>query len=301
MKQPRILILANPISGMGRGLRIAQEVAGSASAAGIHTTIYTQHPSTLPLDLLAPAPTVIVVGGDGTLRSAVDRLLQLLPDPQPLPHALIIPLGTANLMAHHLNCMWSNDPIGPQVIQAILGDSHRHIDLASANGTAMLAIAGAGFDAQVVHNLAATRNGPITHANWLLPTVRGLLGYRFPPITVTLDGHTILAETPAIAFVGNIAEYGAGFSVTPTARPDDHLLDVCVLPCDAWQQVIELGILCANQQQVTSDRALYRRAQRVEITSPTPVPVQIDGDEAGFTPLAIHLLPRQLTFIVPVS
>ncbi len=301
MQQRSILILANPISGMGRGLRIAREVAGSASAADIRAAIYTQHPSTLPPDLLASAPTVIVVGGDGTLRCVVDRLLQVIPDPQPLPHVAIIPLGTANLMAHHLECMWGKGPIGPQVIQAILGGFHRHIDLASANGTAMLAIAGAGFDAQVVHNLATIRRGPITHASWLLPTLRGLFGYRFPPITVALDGHTVLADTPAIAFVGNIPEYGAGFSVTPAARPDDRLLDVCLLPCDSWQRVIELGILCANQHQVTSDHALYRRAKRVKITSPTPVPVQIDGDEAGFTSLSIDLLPRQLTFIVPGS
>jgi diacylglycerol kinase (ATP) len=299
--QQRILIIANPVSGMGRGVRIAREVVASARAAGIHASIYSEHPGTLSVDLLASCTTVIVAGGDGTLRCVVDRMLQLLPEPHPLPAMLVIPLGTANLMARHLGCMWANGPIVPQIIQAILAGNHRHIDLASANGTAMLAIAGAGFDAQVVHNLAAARTGPITYANWLLPTLRSLLSYRFPPITVTLEGHTILAGTPAIAFVGNIPEYGAGFSVTPTARPDDQLLDVCVLPCDCWQQVIELGILCGNRHQLHSDRALYRRARHVEITSPARVPVQVDGDAAAFTPLTICLLPRQLTFIVADS
>lgn len=296
-----ILILANPISGMGRGLRIADELVRAASAAGIRATIYTQHPCTLPAELLDSASDVVIVGGDGTLRCVVDRLIELCPQPKALPEVALVPLGTANLMAHHLGCMRTGSPIGPQVVQAIVAGRRRRIDLATANGKVMLSVAGVGFDAKVVHELAAVRNGPITYANYILPIMRSLVGYRFAPLSVTLDGRAVLTETPAIAFVGNIREYGTGFSVTPAARPDDGLLDACILPCATWQQVIELGLLCGSQLQVSSDRAIYRRAKKIQITSPAQVPVQVDGDEAGFTPLAVDLLPRQLTFIVSGS
>lgn len=305
MKQSDILIFANPISGMGRGLRIAEELVVAASAAGMRATVCTQHPCTLPAALLASASDVVIVGGDGTLRCVVDRLIELCPQPMPLPEVALVPLGTANLMAHHLGCMWPRGtggmrgPIGPQVLRAIVAGRRRRIDLASANGKVMLSVAGAGFDAKVVHELAAVRKGPITYADWVLPTVRSLLAYKFAPLSVALDGRAVLSDTPAIAFIGNIPEYGTGFSVTPAAKPDDGLLDVCILPCASWQQVIELGVLCGSQLQVSSDRTIYRRARKVEITSAAQVPVQVDGDAAGFTPLTVDLLPRQLTFIVP--
>ena len=286
---------------MGRGLRIAAELVAAASAAGMRATACTQHPSTLPAELLASASDVVIVGGDGTLRCVVDRLIELCPQPKALPEVALVPLGTANLMAHHLGCMWTGKPIGPQVVRAITSGRRRRIDLATANGQVMLSVAGAGFDAKVVHELAAVRKGPITYADYILPIVRSLLGYKFAPLSVALDGRSVLTNTPAIAFIGNIREYGTGFSVTPAARSDDGLLDVCILPCASWQQVIELGILCGSQLQVSSERSIYRRAKKVEITSPLQVPVQVDGDAAGFTPLAVDLLPRQLTFIVPAT
>lgn len=299
MAATEVLILANPISGQGRGVRIAHDLVAAATSASVRATIFTDHPSTLPADRVPIGTTVVVVGGDGTLRSVIDRLITLFPDPHPLPNVAIVPLGTANLMAHHLGCMWKSQHIGQQVIAAILAGRRKPIDLASVNGKAMLSVSGAGFDARVVHELAACRTGPITYADWLLPAFRSILGYRFPPITVSLDGQPVLKDRPAIAFIGNIPEYGIGFSVTPAARPDDGLLDVCILPCESWQQVMELGVLCGSRNQVSSERAIYQRARHIEIASPAEVPIQIDGDEAGFTPLSVDLLPRQLTFIVP--
>ena len=43
----------------------------------------------------------------------------------------------------------------------------------------------------------------------------------------------------------------------------------------------------------------YLKAKHVRIESPAPVPVQLDGDEAGHTPLEIDLLPVRVPFIVP--
>lgn len=296
-----ILVFANPTSGVGRGLSIARSVTEAAQSMGYNARLYLEHPASLPEDWIPedPASVAVVVGGDGTLRSVAQRLLRSASPTRPMPQMLTIPLGTANLVAKHLHSTWKHNQIAREVIHAIRAGQHRKLDIATANGEPMLAVGGVGFDAQVVHHLAFNRRGPITHADYVVPAAISLAGYRFHPLTVTIDSQVVLKDTQAIAFVGNIPEYGAGFAVTPTARSDDGELDVCILPCRNWQELFELGCICGTGQQVTSERVIYRRAKRVEISSGTPVPVQIDGDESGFTPVVFALLDQQLRFIVP--
>lgn len=293
-----ILIFANPISGMGQGVRIAQSLCSAARSAGHQVNEFFALPASAPESLFPDAANGIIVciGGDGTLRSIVERLLAT---GRPIAPIVLIPLGTANLVAANLHCKWPPEQIGKAVLSAIAANQHRPMDVASVNGHAMLAVAGVGFDAQVVHDLCSRRRGPITYADYFLPTVRSIAGYQFPPISVTLDGVHLITNTPAIAFIGNIPEYGAGFSVTPMARADDGLLDLCLLPCNSWQDLFELGTICGMGMHVNHDRAIYRQGKHIEIVSAHRVPIQVDGDESGFLPAAVNLLPRQLTFIVP--
>jgi diacylglycerol kinase family enzyme len=43
----------------------------------------------------------------------------------------------------------------------------------------------------------------------------------------------------------------------------------------------------------------YTKGKRVRVESSEPIPVQLDGDAAGHTPLVIHLLRSRVPFIVP--
>jgi diacylglycerol kinase family enzyme len=304
-KRPRnILIFANPISGSGRGLRIADGLAGAARAAGHQVAVYLSHPSQAPAEVIPAGrdAVVVAIGGDGTLRCVVERLLAASsehPAHAAVPPIVTVPLGTANLVATHLGCKWKRGHIGDQIMHAISADHRRPFDVTAVDGKAMLAVLGVGFDAHVVHDLCARRKGPITYADYALPVVRSILAYRFPPISIRVDGKPAVTDTQAIAFVGNIPEYGGGFSVTPKAKSNDRLLDVCILPCRNWQHLFELGAICGVGLHIGTERAIYHRGKHVEISASERVPVQIDGDEGGFTPVTLDLLPRQLTFIVP--
>ena len=120
--------------------------------------------------------------------------------------------------------------------------------------------------------------------------------------SVSVDGRVVYPGGPAVAFVGNVAEYGTGFPILTRARPDDGLLDACVLPVRSPVDLMKFAMLSTTGDHVREEGVVYAKGKRVRIEAINgsgPVPVQVDGDPAGHTPVEIDLLPARLGFIVP--
>jgi diacylglycerol kinase (ATP) len=58
-----------------------------------------------------------------------------------------------------------------------------------------------------------------------------------------------------------------------------------------------LSILFRRHQQ--DDRIEYHRVQQIQFLSRKPVPIQIDGDYLGTTPIRLDVVPRSLWVLVP--
>ena len=291
-----VLIFANPIAGRGAGSRIADALENQLRREGYRVLKSLDRPSLLPESQLPEdSHAVIVIGGDGTLRGVAERLVET----HRLAPLLPVPLGTANLMGRHLGISWEGPDVALQISRAIARHRVRKLDAGRVNGRLFLLMAGVGFDAKVVYHLDRMRNGPIRLWDYLIPTGLSLTAEPGAPMRVLLDGKEIFEGPSALAFVGNLSEYGTGFPILPYARGDDGRLDVCILPCDSRYELVRLFLLAAAGEHVTAEGVVYRRGKQVRIESPERVPVQADGDPAGFTPVEIDLLPVQVPFIVP--
>ncbi|HET6248317.1 MAG TPA: diacylglycerol kinase family protein [Tepidisphaeraceae bacterium] len=297
MNTESVNIFANPIAGRGKGKAIAARLETALRAEGYIVKTSFDRPQDLPAGAIDDTTrALIVIGGDGTIRAVAGRVLALRGS---IPPILPIPLGTANLMVHHLGFKWTDQTMEAGVCQAIRQLRIRTIDSASANGSMFLLMAGIGFDAQVVHELDRIRKGPIHMLSYLKPAAMALRDYHFPALRVAVDGTVVWRYAPAVAFVGNVKEYGVGFSVLPFANPGDGLLDVCVMPCQNWFELTQWFLQAAAGQHVWSDKIKYLNGKHIVIESKSPVPVQLDGDAGGHTPLDIRLLPQRVPFIVP--
>ncbi|HXE51529.1 MAG TPA: hypothetical protein VN541_00855, partial [Tepidisphaeraceae bacterium] len=98
---------------------------------------------------------------------------------------------------------------------------------------------------------------------------------------------------------GNLSEYGTGFPVVSHATPTDGLLDIYVAPCRSRSELVRLFLMGTLGEHTNAEGAFYGRGRHVKIESTIPVPVQVDGDPAGHTPVVVDLLPVRLPFIVP--
>jgi YegS/Rv2252/BmrU family lipid kinase len=295
-----VLIFANPIAGRGKGNAIAERLATRLRRDGLDPRLVLERADRIPDDHLPDrARAAIAIGGDGTVRGVARRLYQRFH--KRTPPLLVVPMGTANLLGRHLGTVWSDRDLPSNVSAAIAGMRTLKIDAATANGELFLLMAGIGLDAKVVHELDRVRSGPIDLTSYALPAALALGFYTYPALTVSVDGKRICRDLPAVAFVGNVKEYGTGFPILPFARPDDGLLDVCVLPCANRADAIRQFLRTATGEHVSGEGSIYRKGKRVTIEADEEVPVQIDGEAAGHTPLTCELLPVRLPFIVPPS
>ncbi|HSZ59399.1 MAG TPA: YegS/Rv2252/BmrU family lipid kinase [Tepidisphaeraceae bacterium] len=295
-KVARVMIFANRIAGRGRGERMAHALEKRLGAEGFATDIFLDRASDVPADrLTAPAEAAIVIGGDGTLRAAVERLLKA----DVLPPLLPVPLGTANMMAKYLGIHFHDGDLEGRVSAALARRQILPLDAGRANGRLFLQVAGVGFDAQLIYHLDRLRRGPITFWSYMIPAFLSLVEYDPAPITVRLDGRELVNNECGMVFVGNLRQYGAGFPVLVHARPDDGLLDVCIVKCKSRSGLIRMFLTAAAGEHIHDEDVIYLKGKHVEIDSPVKAPLQIDGDPAGHTPVRIDLLPVRLPFIVP--
>lgn len=296
-----VLIFANPIAGQGRGKRIAEGLRKILYATGFDVRVFFDRPEDVPREAMGESDdqlaAAISIGGDGTLRGVVQRLVELFP-PESMPPVVVVPLGTANLMSKHLGVDWSERRLQRDLPNAIVEPRIKLLDAASANGKLFLLMAGVGIDAHIVHELDRVRTGPIDITSYALPAALAFQSYSYSPVEVEVDGRKVFGPAPALAFAGNVAEYGTGFPVLPLARSDDGLLDVCVLPCASRVDLIRLALLVATGDHLRAEGVIYTNAKSIRIASGNDVPVQVDGEPGGHLPLEIEMFPRQIPFLI---
>jgi YegS/Rv2252/BmrU family lipid kinase len=295
----RILIFANPIAGRGKGRVLAERLVRRFHNQGWAAEALFDRPETVAEQALAGATAVVSIGGDGTLRSVVQRVTAGAAHEG--PGVLVVPMGTANLMGRHLGIGLAEKGLEDRAVTAITNRRMARLDLGALrndNGQQLfLLMVGVGLDGEIVHALDRVRKGPIGFVSYLRPAFETLAGYQFHAIDVEVDGKRVFKTAPAVAFVGNVKEYGTGFEILPQARSDDQLLDVCVLPAQTPAELVNHFLAAAAGEHLQGEGVVYLKGKRVRITSPDAVAVQADGDPAGHTPLEIELLATRVAFL----
>jgi len=286
----RVPIQFNPTSGSGWKHRKLLELVRQLRSASLQPRLFSRR-ERLTAWLERPenrqdCRCIIAAGGDGTVGDVLNRY-------PGLPVA-IFPLGTENLLAKFLGIRSSPE----QVTDLIVAGKLRPLDLCTLNDTRFAIMASCGFDAAVVHRTHAARTGHITQLSYLWPTWQTLRQYRYPPLRLFLDD----AETPltgVLAEFVNVAAYALGLPVARSARGDDGLIDVRLFQQPSAFHMIRYCYKVFRGTHESLPDVISIRASRIRVESDEPVPVQIDGDPAGWTPTEIRVLPAAAEFVVP--
>lgn len=164
-----------------------------------------------------------------------------------------------------------------------------------------LLMASAGFDAAVTSEVKSAekkRFGAIAYVKQAFQTA---CRYRGIKTKLYIDGKRVRGRVLMVV-IGNSQLYGGVIKFTAHALIDDGLLDVCVIKgrnlLIAPQRLFSVFTRVYNRK----NQVRYYRAKQVEIRGKKKkkrMPVQLDGDYLGKTPMKFEVLPAALVALVP--
>lgn len=290
----KVLVVTNPAAGSGRGRERTQVLVRRLEARGHSVESFaTRAPGDARRRVAEAEGTVdciVAAGGDGTLNEVVNGLS----DPSRTP-LVPLALGTANMLAGALGI--PRDPVA--LADVIERGALRRIDLGIAGASRFLGVVGVGFDAMVTESVRRTRRGTLGYPGYALPILRTLHGYRTPHLQVTLDDRA--PEACGFVIVAKLANYGGLFAVTPDARPDSGKLDACLFRDARLGGLVRIVWPAWRGRLAARRDCLVTTARRIRIESDgsARIPVQLDGDAWGTTPVDLSVEPRVVPMLVP--
>ena len=322
---PRSLaVILNPAAGNRRAgrarARLREALQESGARFEIVQTERPDHAAALARSAAASFDAVVAAGGDGTLQEVATGLLG-----DEHGAALgVIPLGTGNDFARLLGV-----PKTPAAaVRALLGAEVVPVDAGlvrwrDADGphrreAVFVNAVGVGFDALAAAEAARFKwfRGRSGYAAAVLKALRI---WPQPEIEVRRVGAAVAsAPTPEPAVpgevlyqgrfflvgVGNGVSVGGGFRLTPEARYDDGLLDLCLvaapLSVPRIAQLLPRAIVGHHlgQPEVTSGRVRGLALQIAE-----GVPIHVDGEvlTRSAVEVMVEVVPGAFRMLRPVG
>jgi diacylglycerol kinase (ATP) len=304
----RPLVIVNPAARNGAVGRRWEKLASQLSRLGIDAeTAHTQRPghaSELVRDGLRNGPRLVVaVGGDGTVNEVVNGFFDGGRPIAPESELAVVPIGTGRDGVRTYGISGK-----PERAIALLADgATRTIDLGRATYTAhaggeesriFLNIASCGLSGAVAERANRTSKRLGGTSAFLWATIATFAGWKNVPFQITIDGEQreLVANNTIVA---NGQYFGGGMHIAPDARTDDGLLDAIVFG-DVGRLDLALNMHRLYRGTILRHpKASHRLARSVLVAPARALPIEIDGEQPGVTPVSFEVLPAALRLRVP--
>lgn len=297
-----IKVIANPMAGRGYGRHAIAIASRLMSSKGLRfnlvQTEYPGHAVELARRALAAGEqTVVALGGDGTVNEVVNGLCADLgddPNPADLVKLGIIPSGSGNDFAYAAGVPLRLSP----AIDRLLQDRTRLVDMGRMNGRLFAYGVGMGFDAEV--NIESRKikvlRGMLLYFIALLKVL--IFQHRSYELEIVADGQQIKQRAMMVS-VANGQRYAGAFMVTPEAKIDDGMLNLCVISPVSRLDMLRFMPLVFKGYHTRLKQVKTLAAREVKVKSDSPLVSHIDGEIFGLGEryYEFSLLPQRLRVI----
>jgi diacylglycerol kinase (ATP) len=238
---------------------------------------------------------IFAVGGDGTVNEVMNGLLGSNTS------LGVLPFGTANVWAKEMG-LPMNDMAAAARLQ--VNAPSVYVDAGEVCGDgfgprAFLLWCGVGFDAHITAEVEPQRalKRRLGAVMFLVVGARAVFTFRGQRAQLDVDGKKWRTRL-MLALASNTQLYGGLVRISPGAKLDDGLLDLAIFRgrgvwSTAWHLVrVFLG------WHLNAVDVEHLRAREISIRAPR-LPVHVDAEPIGVTPVRITIRPQAVRVLVP--
>ncbi len=300
----KTIFLVNPASANGSTGRRWPELARRAAAAGLEgATLFSErqgHLAELAREAaLDGAELLVVVGGDGSVNEVANGLAGLGRQPE----VAIVPRGTGWDFSRTFGIPRKVD----DAVHVALEGDVRTIDVGRASyrawdgsdaTTSFANVASAGMSGAIAQRANETTKALGGKASYLWATFAVFSGWEATEIEVVVDGQRRTGRMFDVV-VANGRFFGGGLQICPEAEPDDGLFDVLTIGDVTKRDLVLTMPKMYRGTHLPHPKAELLRGPSVTVTSETPLPIELDGEQPGTTPATFEVAAGALRLRVP--
>ena len=237
------------------------------------------------------ADTIIVCGGDGTVRAAAAAVANT-------DSALaVVPAGTANLFATGLDLPAEPD----KIVELIIRGDRRTIDTGTCNDLRFSVMGGTGLDAAMIAQADDSKDSLGTWA-YVKAGVKEARTRQPAEAKITVDGSLFFEGDATCVLVGNLGRLKGGFIAFPDASPTDGMLDIAVLTASGLREWASVMMSAVRHKHESSSHVHIGSGAKIRVRLAKKQRFELDGGSKGRTrKLDFKVDPSSLVVCAPVT
>lgn len=266
-------------------------------AAELRCTTHARHACELASSIDDRTDILLVAGGDGTLHEVVNGLMQCAPGKR--PPILLLPLGSGNDTARMIGARATLADI-----QRRIQSQHiRHWDVLECTiGAEQVTryctnVLDVGFGGEVARRYTDRLRKLPARLGYIVATLQGFVSSKARRMSFRLDD-LVIDDEMLLTAVANSKWFGSGIGIAPHAKPDDGTLDVTVVKTVGPLTYARFLPELMRGVPIHDPRLQYHSGKMCTITSNEPLPIEIDGEFAGYTPITVKVHPKAVRLLV---
>jgi diacylglycerol kinase (ATP) len=278
-------------------------MARAAAALGlVGDTLFSQRPGELTVHAREAASDgatlLVVVGGDGSVNEVANGVagvdgVELAVIARGTGWDFVRTYGIPRRLEH--------------AVEVALNGRTRTIDLgrvtyrtwAGAEAHSYFAnIASAGMSGAIAQRANATTKALGGKASYLWATLAVFAGWRNDEVRVSVDEESRGGRMHDVV-VANGRYFGGGMMICPDAEPDDGLFDVLLIGDLTKRDLLLTLPKTYRGRHLPHAKAEVLRGALVTVDAESPLPIELDGEQPGTTPVRFEAVPRALRLRVP--
>lgn len=235
---------------------------------------------------------IITAGGDGTLNEVIAGISPF----EKRPRLGLIPMGTTNDFARALRIPRDID----KALDIIIEGGTIPIDVGVMNDRHFINIAGGGRMTELTYDVPSRLKTVLGQLAYYLKGIEMLPSIKSSHVRIEYDGEVF--DDEAMMFLVGLTNSVGGFEkLAPDSSVNDGKFTLLILKKCNIAEFIRIVSLALRGEHVDDPLVISSKAEKIIVTSPEKVLLNLDGEYGGVLPATFQNLYRHVEMYAPLD